>query len=254
MVLKYETVVIKLDSGERISAWLINGESGDDIAILFHGFGSSKSSLLEQAQYLYSKGMSALLVDFRGSGESSGNRTSIGYYEAIDVKLTYEWTKKMFPDKEVILYGQSMGAAAILRAVAKYGVHPNGIIIESVFDNLKQTIDNRFDAIGFPKFPASNLMMLWAKIIYGIDGKGHNPVEYAGHVKCPILVMHGKHDVRAKVNEGHSVFEHVASKNKMWVVFDELGHESFIDGSTNKWKESIDAFYYMVHNNPIKAE
>lgn len=235
--LEYEEIEIKTDDGELISAWLINSDNNDNVTILFHGFASSKSSQLEEARYLHSKGLTVLLVDFRGCGNSSGNKTTIGYYEANDVKSVYEWVKRRFPDSSIILFGQSMGAAAILRATAKYDIHPDGIIIESIFDNLRKTIENRFDAIGFPTFPSANLMIIWAKILYKINVNEHNPVDYATHIDCSILVMHGKQDSRAKVDEGLSVYEQIASRNKKWVVFDGLGHESLIKGATIEWRQ-----------------
>lgn len=240
--IEYKEIKINTDDGEIISAWLINSDNNDNVIILFHGFASSKSSQLEEARYLHSKGLTVLLVDFRGCGNSSGNKTSIGYYEANDVKSVYEWVKNRFSDSSIILFGHSMGAAAILRATANYDIHPDGIIIESVFDNLRKTIENRFDAIGFPTFPSANLMIIWAQILYKIDVNEHNPVDYAKNIECPILVMHGKQDSRAKVDEGLSVYEHLASRNKKWVVFEGLGHESLIKGATIEWRYVMDDY------------
>jgi hypothetical protein len=52
-----------------------------------------------------------------------------------------------------------MGAAAVLRAVARCGVQPDAIIVESVFDNMLNTVRHRFEAMGVPSFPGAQLLV-----------------------------------------------------------------------------------------------
>src|SRR5581483_2053857 len=52
---------------------------------LFHGYGASKSSLLSAAEALHHLGYGTLLVDFYGSGGSSGSGTASGVKAADDV-------------------------------------------------------------------------------------------------------------------------------------------------------------------------
>ena len=52
------------------------------------------------------------------------------------------------PHSSVILYGQSMGGVAILRAVQQDGITPDGVIVEAMFDTMLNTVRHRFAAMG----------------------------------------------------------------------------------------------------------
>jgi len=227
---------------DTISCWIINSDPKNAAVLLFHGFASSKSSLLEEAKHFHSINLNVIMIDFRGSGFSTGSKTSIGFWESEEVSLVFQWAKKKYTQNRIYLYGQSMGAAAILRAIATQEINPDGIIIESVFNTLESTIKNRFSAMGIPSFPALQSMMLWAKILYGIDGYHHNPNEYASYVSCPTMVMHGGLDTRAQAKEGLDVFKSIKSPMKKWVVFQQAGHERLILNNPQKWTNSVRQF------------
>jgi pimeloyl-ACP methyl ester carboxylesterase len=77
-----------------------------------------------------------MLVDFRGCGGSQGDRTTIGWNEAKDVSATLLWVKATLGESAPVLFGHSMGAVAILRAVAVEGVHPRAVIADAPFGRL----------------------------------------------------------------------------------------------------------------------
>ena len=64
-----------------VSTWTVPG-SGRGTALLFHGYGGSKSDLLDEAAVLHAAGWTTVMVDFPGSGESADNTTSLGWAEA----------------------------------------------------------------------------------------------------------------------------------------------------------------------------
>ena len=90
------------------------------------------------------------LVDFRGSGESSESYTTIGFREANDVSAVMHYVQTAVAHSSVILFGQSMGAVAILRAVHEDGITPDAVIVEAVFDTMLNTVRHRFAAMGLP--------------------------------------------------------------------------------------------------------
>jgi alpha/beta superfamily hydrolase len=62
--------------------------SAKGIVLMFHGYTACKASVLAEAKSFHDLGFATLLVDFRGSGGSSGCDTSIGMLEAEDVART----------------------------------------------------------------------------------------------------------------------------------------------------------------------
>jgi uncharacterized protein len=100
-----------------------------------------------------------LLVDFRGVGGSSGNTNTIGIREAQDVLWSMSYAQKSNLKHPVILYGISMGSAAILKAVADEKVNPDAIILEEPFAKLVNAVGSRVSRNHIPSFPIANLIV-----------------------------------------------------------------------------------------------
>ena len=226
------------DTLPPLAAWHIPGNSGDVIALLFHGYGAERSSLLEEARALHETGCDVLMPDFRGGGQSPGDRTTLGMAEARDVALAVRHARARYPERRLILYGQSMGAVAILRATDAHDIAPDGIVLEAVFDTLLHTVRNRFRAMGVPAFPAAELLVLWGGIESGFNGFRHKPVTFARAVQCPVLMLHGELDPRARLAEARRVYREVGTSKRL-VVFPGVQHEACIDHDPATWREAV---------------
>jgi len=217
------------------------------LAVLFHGYGAAKGSLCEEAREFMRLGWDVLLVDFRGSGGSDGRDTTIGFREALDVAAAIEYGRKTTGATTCVLYGRSMGAAAILRAIAHEGVRADGIIIESVFDTLRSTAANRFAAMGLPTFPAADLLVVWGGVRLGYNGFRHNPVEYAERVTCPALVLHGRNDPRARLEEGEAVFARLGGAKTIARL--KAGHTPLLAQDPEAWRAAVETFLKSFGQN-----
>jgi hypothetical protein len=208
---------------------------------MFHGFAASKASLLPAAEAFHELGYDALLVDFRGSGGSDGYATTIGYREADDVAAACDYARQQWPDSPLVLYGRSMGGAAVLRALAVGELRPAAVILECPFDRLLSTTKNRFRAVGLPSFPAAELLVFWGGVQHGYSGFDHNPVDYAAAVECPALFLHGERDVRVAPAEAREVFDRLGSK-KTWALLEGAGHENLSVARRDAWRAAVERF------------
>ncbi|MEW6307075.1 MAG: alpha/beta hydrolase [Verrucomicrobiota bacterium] len=226
---------------QQIEAWHIRHEQGRGIVLLFPGYGAAKDSLLPVAKKFHELGWDALLVDFHGCGGSGGSTTSIGWHEAADVAQAHAWAKLLARDKPVVHYGVSLGAVAILRAVAADGVKPDAIIAECPFDRMLNTVKNRFRAMGVPSFPSAQLLVFWGGRQQGFDAFTHNPMDYAQGVKCPVLQLHGARDPRVSEAEARRVFEQLRGP-KEFVLLEGVGHESYLAARPQEWQRAVEPF------------
>jgi uncharacterized protein len=234
---RFETVRFGGATGAELEAWFIPHEQAKGCVLFAHGYGACKASLLHEASAVHRLGYSALLVDFHGSGGSDGRVTSLGVREADAVAFV----KGKSPTSPVILYGQSMGSAAILRAIAVHGVEPAAVIVECPFDRLLSTAENRFRAMGLPPFPAARLLVFWGGVQLGFNGFRHNPVDYARQVRCPVLFLQGAQDPRVTLEQAQAVFDNLAGE-KSFVLFPTAGHESLLASDPDLWKRSVSHF------------
>jgi dipeptidyl aminopeptidase/acylaminoacyl peptidase len=118
-----------VESNVKIECWKFNVINSKGTIVLFHGYGGEKSSLLDKSEVFNEFGYNTVLVDFSGSGGSEGNRTTIGYLESMQVLDVFNQLKSEGVD-EIYLFGTSMGAVAIMKAMADNKINPIGLILE----------------------------------------------------------------------------------------------------------------------------
>lgn len=222
-----------LNDEYRTSFWKINQTSSKGTVILFHGYGGCKSGLLQPSSEFLKMGYSTVLVDFMGSGDSEGNVTTIGFYESIQVKNIYRHLRKI-GEKNIILYGSSMGAVSILRAISEFGLQPEKIILECPFSSLLTTVRARFKMMHLPSFPMAELIVFWGGRMNGFNGFEHIPTHYAKKVNCPVLLMHGSEDPKVSIHEIKEIYQNFPSSKKL-VFFKETGHENYLIKNQKKW-------------------
>jgi len=236
---RYETV--SLQSHEKLEAWLIQAENPKGVVILFHGYSGNKSGVLNYAEEFHQRDYTTLLVDFQGSGGSEGYQTTIGFEESADVKAAFSFIKNKYPQQEIILFGSSMGAVAILKAVAETNILPDKLIVECPFGSMRTTTQKRFEAMGLPTFILPDLLMIYGSIQNGFNAFTHNPTEYAKQVKIPTLLLYGAQDARVTQVETAEIFKNLQGEKKLG-IFPDAGHENYLWRFSEEWAQEVDNF------------
>ena len=240
--LAFATHSVPMPHGEHLELWHIPASRAPrGTVILFHGYGCAKESLLDEAAILHGWDWECVLVDFRGSGGSSGSMATLGMKEAEDVAVAVRAARAWQCSQPTMLYGRSMGAAAVLRAVHAGTVEPDGLILEAVFDTLMGTIRQRFDSMRWPAFPAAHALLFWGSVQSGTWAFRHNPATYARAARGPALVLHGAKDPRAPLAQGLAVYSQLAGP-KTFVRFDEAGHDSCLLADPGTWTSAVSRF------------
>lgn len=238
----YETVQVQ--SNVPLECWLLRTEGAKGTIILFHGYGGEKSSMLDKATVFLELGYNALLVDFMGSGGSGGRRTTIGFHEAEEVKDCFNYlVNRGFTN--IHLFGTSMGAVAILKAIADHQLQPASIIIECPFGTMYQTVCARFRNYNVPTVPMAALLVFWGGVQHGYWAFSHNPVEYARQVSCPALLLYGQKDERVSREEIDLVYNNLKG-TKQLVTYPQAGHENYLLKYKTEWTTDVAAFLTLV--------
>ncbi|CAM9094558.1 unnamed protein product, partial [Phaeothamnion confervicola] len=82
--------------------------------IYLHGNSSARLEAIPHLDLCLSLGISMVAFDFAGSGMSSGDYVSLGYYERDDLQAVIEYLRKSNKISMIALWGRSMGAATAL--------------------------------------------------------------------------------------------------------------------------------------------
>jgi len=240
----YET--IRLKSNKQIECWLIKAASSKGTVVLFHGYGGSKSSMLDKANVFLALGYNTLLVDFMGSGGSEGNQTTIGYYEVEEVKTCFDYLHNE-GEKNIILFGTSMGAVAIMKAERDYKLNAQSIIIECPFGRMLKTVQARFELMGIPSFPMANLLVFWGGFQNNFDAFAHNPTRYAKKIKCPTLLIYGAKDPKVSKGEIEKIYKKLKGKKKL-IIYENAGHDNYLDAYKAEWTADVKSFLEANNN------
>ena len=241
-VFPFDTVKLQTASGLSIDAWYAPADSAaKGTVILFHGIGGTRMNNLDEANEFRYLGYHIMMIDFRGHGNSEGNRSTIGFREAEEVKLAVEYVKKK-GESTIFLYGSSMGAVSVARAVWKYELKPAGIILEMPFYSLQTYLKARAGQIGFPTQPFAFFTTFWIGAEKGFNGYRHKTSLYAKSVHCPVLIQWGTEDRFVNEKEIESVYEAVGTEKKKLVVYQGAEHESLLRKDPVKWREEINLF------------
>lgn len=231
---------VTLQSNKRIECWYIKTVASKGTVILFHGYGGEKSSLIDKSDAFIKLGYNTLLVDFMGSGGSEGNQTTLGFKEAQEVKTSFDYIAAT-GEKNIMLFGTSLGAVAITKSIKDYNLNPAAITIECPFGSMYQTTCARFHTMKIPVFPMAGLLVFWGGIQNGFWAFGHKPVEYAKFVQCPTLLLYGEQDEKVSREEINSIFSNLAGRKQL-KTFSQAGHENYLLKYKHEWIETVSAF------------
>lgn len=231
---------INLKSNREIECWSIPTDNSKGTVILFHGFSGDKSSMLDKSDIFHALGYNTFLVDFMGSGGSEGNQTTIGHLEAEQVKTCYNYLTER-GEKNIILFGTSMGSVAIMKSISDFEILPESIIIECPFGSMYETVCARFNTMNIPTFPMAGLLVFWGGIQNNFWAFGHNPTEYAKKINCPTLLLYGSKDEKVSKIEIDNIFKNLAGRKKL-KTYQEAGHENYLIKYRDEWTQDIQVF------------
>lgn len=235
--------VVKLNTGDdlQLEGWYLKKDLAKGTVIMIHGHGSSKSKILHEAYYMQSLGYNILLMDLRAHGGSDGNTCTIGMDEAEDIKLAYDFINSK-GEKNIVLWGISLGAATITHSISEYKIQPKKIILEMPFGSLLQAVKGRMKIMGLPPQPTSSLLTFWGGVEHGFWAFNLNPCDYAKNISCPVLLEWGAKDPRVTKEEIDCIYQNLYSSKKKLAIYETAKHESLCDKEPEKWRAEIKSF------------
>lgn len=238
----FKTVYLKTKNGLKLEAWYIPSDSSIGTVCLFHGHGGTKSGVYSESVEFRKLHYNTLLLDFRAHGNSEGNVCTIGYDESEDVKLAYDYIHNK-AEKNIVLWGISMGGAAVTKAVNDYQLEPKKIILEMPFGSIIKAGEGRIKMMHLPAEPLAALVTFWGGIEHGFWAFNMKPTNYVKKIRCPVLLQWGANDPRVSRGEIDDIYNNISTSKKL-VVYDNCSHESLCKKENEKWKYEVRNFLF----------
>jgi alpha-beta hydrolase superfamily lysophospholipase len=143
--------------------------------------------------------------------------------------------------KHLVVFGSSMGAAAVLRAAALHELPVDALILQAPFASLTEAVGHRFDNMHAPRFPAAPLLVFWGGYQRGFDAFAHAPARYAEDVHEPVLLMQGERDPLACVREARAIHDRLRGRKEL-VLFPKASHQSLFRADRPRWRRAVQGF------------
>lgn len=211
------------------------------VAILSHGFGQNRYALLPQAKLFRDLGYGTVLFDQRHFGESKAPNGTFGVKEASDIVAVIRWVKtRCGEDTKIIVLGVSMGAMALMHALALTDQIDAAIEdcgpaeMESDLDSLHRSV------FGIPnKYLLDTVRKVSAS--YGVPLERNRPIDGVVQSNTPLLVIHGEEDSTVAVHQAVDIFAATKNPASRIKIFPGREH-AFSVQDTDVYRETLEDF------------
>lgn len=210
--------------------------------ILLHGIGGCKELCLPAAKLFTQQGYNVLLFDLRAQGQSGGEYNTFGYREKYDVMAVVDTLLARDPNQHIGIFGNSLGGAIALQALAEDKRLRFGII-ESTFDELNKVVEQYgANYFGFHSSWLAAHVLAKARLIAGFEPDSVKPYLSAQAITQPVFMAHGDKDERIPWSFGRHNFENLGSTVKQWYTVSGAGHLGMWGVGGAAYQEAMLAF------------
>ncbi|MCE2461506.1 MAG: alpha/beta hydrolase [Pseudomonadales bacterium] len=122
---------IEINRGSvALRGWVVNAESAGPVVVYF---GGNAEEVSRNTHNWANRTATSVLVNYRGYGDSTGKPGEAALLG--DAKAISEWARTRFPDRPLVLFGQSLGSG--IAALASPTVKPDALILISPYRSVE---------------------------------------------------------------------------------------------------------------------
>ena len=192
---------IYIPSDSKLLAWHYKKNKNYKTILFFHGNAGKLNNRIYKLNELSKLDINYLIFAYRGFSGNDGKPSEEGFYK--DSRAAkYFLNLNNIPDKNIILYGESLGTAVAVDLAKDHNFA--GIILESPFTSMV-TLAQKY----YPYLPVKILL----KDTYESENK-------LNKINIPILIMHGHKDTIVPFEMGKEMFN--KSNDPKYKYFNEV--------------------------------
>ncbi len=210
--LTYNNIDFESSDGTSLHGWWLPANGKAKATILFlHGNAENISTHIGSVYWLPAAGYNVFLFDYRGYGKSEGKADIDGIMS--DAEAALSTAVNLAGNKPIIVYGQSIGAAIAIYAVAHSSNRSNikSVIIESSFSSYRDIAREKLAEhwLTWPlQYPLSWTISDRYKPLTAI--KKIAPI--------PLLLVYSNEDKIIPINHGQQLYDAAMQPKRFWQI------------------------------------
>ena len=225
--------------GTRLNAYsFLQPKHSERWLVAVHGYGQAAAAMFPFAKPFYEAGFNILIPECRGCGRSGGNYYGLGWGDRMDVVKWCRQISAEHPKAEIVLFGISTGADAVIMAGGEDNLPSNVrcIISDSAYSRL--TDESNFILKKW-RVPAGLLTFSVSLVTFlraGYSFAEASAVNQAAKSHTPTLFIHGDRDEFFPVEMAYEIYEAAECPKDLLIIKGAShGYSMFVD-SAQYWE------------------
>lgn len=221
--------------------------------LLLHGYTGWKEEMYPFALWYHQQGYHVLAPDLRCQGESQGDFIGMGWTDHFDNMLWIEYILSQDPEAQIILHGQSMGAAAALMMTGEEDLPENicAVISDCAYTDAYSMFGEKIkEWFGLPAFPLVDSACVALRIRGGYNLRDASALDAVKKSRVPTLFIHGDEDAMISVRMAKELYEAAVCEKELLIV-EGAGHAQSQDKDPSTYYGKIK---YFLGKNLAKCQ
>ncbi len=224
---------IPVEEGEKLGARFYPSEPKEPHLLFFHGNGEIASDYDTIGPVYNSYGISLLVVDYRGYGQSSGSPTAsnlLSDSHTIFRKVS-TWLEEQDRTGLLMIMGRSLGSVPALEVASSYQDEISGLILDSAF---ARTV------------PLLHRLGVATETLGISEADGFANFGKIRDIGKPTLIIHGQNDEIIPPKEADILLANSGTMRKQLMIAAGCGHNDILQRCGNLYFKTISQFVEMV--------
>ena len=202
----FTEVNLTITDGAKLNAVYFEVQNPKGVILYFHGNKDNLQRWGTIASEFTKYNYNVLVVDYRGYGKSTGQRSEAKLYQ--DAQQWFTHINNSFEASQIVVYGRSLGATFATFVASKN--RPAQLILESPFNSL----------VAVPQY--------WFKYApyNGLLKYKFNSQEYIKDVRCKTAIFHGTKDRVIPFVLGKKLFDKAPQNIATFIAIDNGKHNN----------------------------
>lgn len=196
--------VVRTADGLDLLSWYVPPVRGRCVMVLFHGNAGLLDERTEKLRPYLASGLGLFALAWRGFSGNPGRPTEQGLYRDAEAAMA-RLAALGHPPEDLVLYGESLGTAVATKVAVEQPVA--ALVLEAPPLSIVKMGQMRY-----PWLPVGRLV----RDRFETDRR-------IGDVRCPILILHGRHDVVVPFSMGQGLARLAPGRAEL-CVFEDGAH------------------------------